>query len=172
MVNLDYKKMRILLLMRHAKASPSKAGLGDIDRPLLDEGRNAAERVGKFLKSEKLAIDLALSSTAVRARETLEAVLQGAAVSLTIRTDQRLYDGGPSRLLEVLSEIDDNLKTILLVGHNPVLEDLVSELTGQNAQLAPATLTIITLDLSEWIEVVGAKARLDRVVRAADLPGS
>ncbi len=131
--------------MRHAKASPSTAGIADVDRPLLDEGRDAAARVGAFLKREKLTVDVALSSSAIRAQETIESVLRSAGIALKVRTDQRIYDGGSLRLLEVLSEVDDNLKTVLLVGHNPVLEDLVQHLTEESVHLSPATLTQVEL---------------------------
>ena len=60
--------------MRHAKASSSTAGIVDFDRPLLEEGRVAAALVGSFLKREKFTVDVAICSSAVRARETIESV--------------------------------------------------------------------------------------------------
>lgn len=162
-------EMRTLLLMRHAKASASTAGIADVDRPLLDEGRDAAARVGAFLKRENLRLDVALSSSAIRAQETIESVLRAAGSSLKVRPDQRLYDGGSLRLIEVLSEVDDNLETILLVGHNPVLEDLVQHLTGESVHLSPATLTHVELVTEKWSEIDAAKNKLRRVVRAKEL---
>ena len=155
--------------MRHAKASPSTAGIADVDRPLLDEGRDAAARVGAFLKREKLTVDVALSSSAVRAQETIESVLRSAGIALKVRTDQRIYDGGSFRLLEVLSEVDDNLKTVLLVGHNPVLEDLVQHLTEVSVHLSPATLTQVELADEKWSAIPAGRNKLLRVVRAKEL---
>ena len=155
--------------MRHAKASPSTAGIADVDRPLLDEGRDAAARVGAFLKREQLTVDEAVSSSAVRARETIESVLQSAGISLKVRTDERIYDGGSLRLLEVLSEVDDNLNTVLLVGHNPVLEDLVQHLTEESVHLSPATLTQVELGAEKWSAIPAGKNKLRRVVRAKEL---
>ncbi|MDQ3473639.1 MAG: histidine phosphatase family protein [Acidobacteriota bacterium] len=161
--------MRTLLLMRHAKAGPSTAGVADFDRPLLEEGRIAAALIGSFLKREKLTVDLAISSPAIRSRETIEAVLQAAGMSLEVCADQRLYEGGSLLLLEVLSEADNDLRTVLLVGHNPVLEDLVQHLTGENVHLSAATLTHVELDAEKWSEIHGAKHKLCRVVQAKEL---
>ncbi len=160
---------RTLLLMRHAKASPTHAGVSDIDRPLLDEGRDAAARIGTFLKREQLAIDFAVSSTALRARETIESVLHAAEVPLEVQADQRLYDGGPLRIVEVLSEVEVNLKTVLLVGHNPVLEELVHLLTRESVHLSPGTLAQVDLDGANWGEISRAKHKLRKVVRPKEL---
>ena len=161
--------MKTLLLMRHAKASPGAAGGSDFDRPLLEEGRDAAARVGAFLKREQLAIDFALSSPAVRARETIESVLQAAGVSLKVNSDQRLYEGAPLRLLEVLAEVDDNLKAVLLVGHNPVLEEFVHLLTEASVHLSPGTLSHVEVVATGWSEVGSAKNKIRRVVRPKEL---
>lgn len=155
--------------MRHAKASPSTAGVSDFDRPLVEEGRVGAARVGSFLKREKFKVDEAISSPAIRARETIESVLQAAGMSLKVRADQRLYEGGSLALLEVLAEVDNDLQTVLLVGHNPVLEDFVQHLTGESVHLSPATLTHVELDVEEWSEIHAATNKLCRVVRARDL---
>lgn len=161
--------MKTLLLMRHAKASPSVPGVADCDRPLLAEGTIAAALVGSFLKRAQFTIDEAISSPAVRARETIESVLQAAGMSLKVQVDQRLYEGGALILLEVLSEVGDDLQTVLLVGHNPVLEDLVQHLTGQSVHLSPATLTHVESDAEKWSEIHAAEHKLRRVVRAKDL---
>lgn len=162
-------EMKTLLLMRHAKASPSSAGVADVDRPLVEEGRSAAASIGSFLKREKSAPDVALSSPAVRAQETIELVLEAAGISLKVRADQRLYEGGSLVLLEVLAEIEDELRTALLVGHNPVLEEVVQRLTGESVHLSPGALTHVELDAAKWSEIHAAKHKLCRVVRAKDL---
>ena len=161
--------MKTLFLMRHAKASPAQGNQADIDRTLLVEGRAAAERVGKLLKSERVSIDFAVSSPAARAQETCEIVLRAAGIDLDVRLEQRIYDGGTVSLVEVISETGDRRNALLLVGHNPVLEDLVNVLTGQIVQLAAGSLTEITLEQNSWGEVGGAQGQLKRVIRPADL---
>lgn len=155
--------------MRHAKASPTTAGVADFDRPLLEEGRVAAALVGLFLKREEFEVDLALCSPAARARETIESVLQAAGVSLKARADQRLYEGGSLLLLEVLSEVEDNPETVLLVGHNPVLEQVVHQLTGESVQLSAGSLCHVELDAARWSEIHATSHKLCRVVRPQEL---
>ena len=155
--------------MRHAKASPSQPGVSDFDRPLLDEGRDAAERIGKFLKNQMQTVDAALSSPAMRSRQTTAAVLKAAGFSLNVHADQRLYEGGSGRLLETLSEVDENLNSVLLVGHNPVLEELVQLLTQETVSLSPGTLTQIDLEGTPWSEIGSTTNKLRRVVRPKEL---
>lgn len=162
-------QQRTLLLMRHAKAGPTIAGVSDFDRPLLAEGRHAAALVGSFIKRAQLTIDYALSSPAVRARETIESVLEAAGLSLNVNTDQRLYEGGPQHLVEVLAEIDNDLKAVLLVGHNPVLEDLVHLLTSERVHLSPGTLTHVEVVATGWSEIGSVENKLRRVVRSKEL---
>jgi phosphohistidine phosphatase len=160
---------RTLLLMRHAKASPSTGGVSDSDRRLLAEGKDAAARVGAFIKREQFAVDFAISSPAVRARETIESVLQAAGMSLQVHADQRLYEGGPLRLWEVLAEVDDNLKAVLVVGHNPVLEEFVHLLTEESVHLSPGTLAHVEVVATGWSEISKVKHKLRRVVRPQEL---
>ena len=162
--------MKTLLLMRHAKASND--GAADIDRTLLDEGREAAQRIGKALKADNLTIDLALSSPAVRARETITALLKTTESSLDVQYDERLYEGGPLRLLEVLSEVDESLNTVLLVGHNPVLEEFIQLITNETVHLSAGTLAHIGVEADNWSEIGEAKCYLRKTVRPQELIGS
>jgi phosphohistidine phosphatase len=95
-------------------------------------------------------------------------VLQAAGMTLIVRADQRLYEGGPLRLVEVLSEVEDTLQSVLLVGHNPVLEELVHLLTGESVNLSAGTLTQIDLE-TLWSEIGKAKGTQRRVVRPKEL---
>lgn len=162
--------MKSLLLMRHAKASPSDAGVADVDRSLVDEGRIAAKRIGKFLQTEKLTLDTVLSSSATRARETAAAVLLAAGITLEVRFDQRLYEAGPLRLLEVISELNDDINTVLLVGHNPALEDLLQILTGRAEHMSPGTIARVDLKDSTWSQAVKENGTLEWIVRPKELP--
>jgi phosphohistidine phosphatase len=155
--------------MRHAKASASTAGVADFDRPLLEVGRIAAAHVGSFLKREKFKVDMAICSPAARARETIESVLRAAGISLKVRADQRLYEGGSLLLLEVLSEVEDDRETVLLVGHNPVLEQVVQQLTGESVHLSAGAVSHVELNAAKWSEIHAADHKLRRVVQAQDL---
>ena len=161
--------MKSLLLMRHAKASPSDAGVADVDRSLAEEGRVAAKRIGQFLQTKKLTVDTVLSSSATRARETAAAVLLAAGMTLEVHPDQRLYEAGPLRLLEVISELRDDINTVLLVGHNPALEDLLQILTGRADHMSPGTIARIDLNDSTWSQAVKENGTLQWIVRPKEL---
>jgi phosphohistidine phosphatase len=89
-----------------------------------------------------------------------------------VHADQRLYEGGPLRLLEVVSEVDDSLNSVLLVGHNPVLEEFVQLLTAQTIHLSPGNLAQIDIDATQWSGMGEMRNTLRRVVRPKDLPTS
>ncbi len=163
--------MRTLYLLRHAKAAPGSDTVRDPDRPLSDQGRRQARRVGEYLKNQNIVHDLALSSTALRARETTEVVLTEAECAADVRYDQRIYEATRQQLLEVISEIDDGNSRVLLVGHNPGLEELIHHLTDHFVHLATATLAKIDLPVSEWTKATGHSGQLDSLVKPDEVFG-
>ena len=142
--------MRTLYLLRHAKASSAEGGGRDFDRNLETQGREAAAKVGFVLASEKLAKPLFLSSPAVRARETTEIVLNGLPIEYLARFDSRIYEADLSSLLTTLSEINDETEVVVLVGHNPGLENLLRFLTGEMRGMPTAGLAKILLSRKSW----------------------
>lgn len=163
--------MKTLILLRHAKSSWNDATVDDFDRPLNDRGRKAAGKVGKFLAKQETPIDLVLSSPAIRARQTLDLVLKRSALTPETRLDQRIYEASSSRLLEVVSQIDEDRKSVMLVGHNPGMEELLSLLTGSDERMQTAALATISLDVKRWDRVIAGKGVLESLVRVKELKG-
>ena len=172
--------MKTLFLLRHAKAEDGGDGLPDFDRALNDRGRKEARAVGIFLRKRNVRLDLVLSSPAVRARETTELVLGSAELALEVHYDQRIYEAGPPRLLEVVSQLEDEMSTVLLVGHNPGLEELLSLLTDRIEHMATGTLAKVDLNAAgpdagsprgvrEWRKVLEEKGTLDWMVKPKEL---
>jgi phosphohistidine phosphatase len=123
--------MRELVLLRHAHAEPPADGQSDADRPLSAEGRAEAEAAGRWLKSHGFAPDRVLVSPSRRTKETLEQVLSVIGYAEQ-REDQRIYEATPGDLLEVADE-HRAIGRVLLVGHNPGLEQVVALLSdGQS----------------------------------------
>jgi phosphohistidine phosphatase len=121
-----------LLLLRHAKAS--RGATKDFDRELTRRGRRDAPRIGRWLKTEGLVPDCVIGSPARRARETLELALDEFGIEAGgVRWDERVYDADASTLLEVLAGCPAEARRVLVVGHNPGLEDLVRHLGGGTA---------------------------------------
>jgi len=165
--------MKTLLVLRHAKSSWGDPGLEDHERPLNKRGKKTAPRMGKLLREEGLVPDLVVSSTAVRAKTTTEAVLEKAKYKGKTRYDERLYPGGPSAILEVLREIEaDGVDCVLIVGHNPGQEELIRALTGREEAFPTAALARIELPIEKWKDldstVVGT---LTKIWRPKELDG-
>ena len=164
--------MKTLFLLRHAKAENPASGTTDLKRALNERGRGEAQAVGTFLKNQSAKFDLVLCSPAARAKETTELVLAAAEFTASVRYDQRIYEAGPLRLLEVISEIEEERSAVLVVGHNPGMEELLHLLTARAELLATGTLTKIDLDVDNWCSLTQDKAVLDWIVKPKELATS
>src|SRR5262245_142750 len=142
--------MKTLLVLRHAKSSWSDPALDDHERPLNKRGRRDGPRMGELLRQYGLIPELVISSDAVRARLTAEAVAEAARYAGEILLDRHLYMADPADILSVLRKIPGNAKTVMIVGHNPGLEELVEQLTGEQQDLPTAALAQIVLPIDQW----------------------
>ena len=159
--------MKTLLLLRHADAENLAPGSSDFERRLTQRGRTEAQQLGALL-SQLLPIDLVLSSAARRARETTQLVLAAAELSPDIRNEQSMYETSPQQLLALLKEIKDSIGTVLLVGHNPVMEDLAQMVTKRAVRMSTCTLVAITLDVNRWSDVGEDSGDFARILRPDD----
>jgi phosphohistidine phosphatase len=162
--------MKTLFLLRHAKSSWKDESLPDFERPLNRRGKHATEKIGRYMKDELIVPELILSSPALRARETIERVAKAAQWKVEIRFDQRIYEAGGLRLLEIVSQLENDRKTALLVGHNPGLEELLLLLTGEGEALPTGTLVRLELKSSKWANAADKRARLAWLVKPRELP--
>jgi phosphohistidine phosphatase len=125
--------------------------------------------MGRFISGKKVLPDLVLSSTAARARETAELAIAAMRAPVDLRYDERLYLASVPTLLEVVSQIDDDRRRPLLIGHNPGLEDLVFRLTGKARTVPTGALAKITLDIDRWSEAAGTSGVLDWLAKPREL---
>jgi phosphohistidine phosphatase len=142
--------MKTLLVLRHAKSSWSEPGLDDHERPLNERGRRDAPRMGALVREYGLMPDVVLSSDAVRARLTAEAVADAARYAGEILLEPRLYMASPADIRSLLATVRENAETVMIVGHNPGLEQLVEHLTRVRHDLPTATLVEIGLAIDQW----------------------
>jgi len=161
--------VKTLFLLRHAKSSWKDESLPDFERPLNRRGKHAAERIGRYLKHEAIVPELVLSSPALRTRETIERVAKAAKWTPEILFDQRIYEAGGLRLLDVVSQIENERKTALLVGHNPGIQELLMLLTGESKKVPTAALLKIELKSSKWSTAADKRAKLAWLVKPRDL---
>ena len=142
--------MKTLLVLRHAKSSWNDQALDDHERPLNKRGRRDAPRMGELVREYGLIPDVIISSDAVRARLTAEAVAEAARYAGQILLDPHLYLACPADILSLLTTVRENAGTVMIVGHNPGLEQLVEQLTGERQDLPTATLAQIGLPIDQW----------------------
>ncbi len=153
-----------LILLRHAKSDWS-GNEGDHDRPVADRGRRQAPEAGRWLAANIDAIDLAVVSTAKRARTTWELVSAELEQPPRTRYDNNVYAASVGELLTIVRHLDEVLEVVVLVGHNPGIEDLAETLTGDTVPMPTSALAVIELTTT-W----DGTGRLRGTLRAAGRP--
>ena len=161
--------MKTLFLLRHAKSSWKDETLPDFERPLNRRGKRAAETMGRYFKTSAIVPELILCSPAERTRETLNLLLKASRWATEVRYDQRIYEASAQRLAEVVSQIDNDRKVAMLVGHNPGLEDLLLLFTGTTEVMPAGAIAKLQLKTTKWATAFEKRATLDWLIRPNDL---
>ena len=141
--------MKTLVLVRHAKSAWGDPTLADHDRPLNDRGRRDAPEMGRRIRERGIAPDAIISSTAVRARSTAEAIAEqvGAAPGiLTLDT-----------ILDVIAELDDDLTTAVVVAHDPGMSDLAHRISGEIDHMPTCGVAEFRFAAWTWSEIAEAE---------------
>jgi phosphohistidine phosphatase len=145
--------MKTLLILRHGKSSWKDLMLADHDRPLKKRGKRDAPRIGKLLREEGLVPDLILSSTAKRALRTAVLVADACGYDGEIDVRREFYPGHPYAYIEALIGVPDECQIVMVVGHNPGLEELLELLTEAAEFLPTAALAQVALPVQYWYEL-------------------
>ncbi len=163
--------MKTLLVLRHGKSSWSSPDLGDHDRPLKGRGRRDSKRMGEELVARDLVPDLIVSSTAQRARSTARRAAEAAGCADRITQTRELYLTSVAHQLQtVATHAAEAHERVMIVAHNPTLEDLVEHLTGEETRLTTANLACIDLDIGSWRQLNATRGELRFVLRPKELP--
>jgi phosphohistidine phosphatase len=142
--------MKTLLIMRHAKSSWNFPELSDYDRPLNGRGNRDAPRMGKHLGQEGLVPDRILTSSAKRARKTARKVAKASGYTGKVKELDALYDTTLGAYFKTLQVLPEKYQRVMVVGHNPTMEQLVSHLTGHITRMPTAALVHIELSIESW----------------------
>ena len=145
--------MKTLLMLRHAKSSWADPWMDDHDRPLKARGERDAPRMGKFIRQQELTPDLVITSTAKRARQTAELMVEAAQYDGEVRATRQIYHGDPEDYIEVLQRLPQKYERVMIVGHNPGMEELLELLTGEFERMKTATLAEIRLPIAAWLDL-------------------
>lgn len=152
--------MKTLLILRHAKSSWKDVTVSDHDRPLNKRGKRSTKLIGALLEQEDLLPDLILSSTAVRALKTARRVAKEAGYEGEIELRPDLYHAAPDAYLEAVALEGGAHDCVMVIGHNPGLESLVTVTTGQFRRFPTAALAQVEYEVETWPEILGARGRL------------
>lgn len=170
--------MKTLFLLRHAKSSWSEPGLADFDRPLNERGRRAAPLIARHLARGGPLPDLILCSAAQRTRETLALMLPDLARDAVLRIESGLYGADAATLLRRLKRVETAVDCVLLIAHNPGLENLAAGICGSGPEpmrrrmeekFPTAALAAFALDAAGWSSLREGAAILTDFVLPKDL---
>jgi len=170
--------MKRLTLLRHAKSGDDGTVARDFDRPLNAKGRRAARAIGRHMRDQALHFDAVLASPATRVAETLLEVETGYGSTINPQWERRIYLATPDELLEVVHAAPDSVDSLLVVGHNPGLEQLVLMLVPHGADGArgevaikypTASLVELAFSVDHWAQIEEGRGVLVRFVRPRDL---
>ena len=177
--------MKTLILLRHAKAEAHGAKANDHDRSLTPKGVKAAAVMGAHLAAQGLAPDLILSSDAVRARETLDALMTTLKANPAIEIEPSFYPGRPDLILARVRKTDDRFGCVMVIGHNPGLEDLARALVRRRgpgeewdalnrmeAKFPTAAMAVIRFETESWAFIDVGQGDLAAFKAPRDLIGA
>jgi phosphohistidine phosphatase len=132
---MDQSRTRTVILLRHGKSSWSDSTLADIDRPLAPRGERALRKLAKYIRRERIRPALVLCSSALRTRQTLEAVEASLGKRFVVEIVPQLYAASEQELLERLQALPEPVSSVMVIGHNPGLQDLALVLASRGAYL-------------------------------------
>ena len=145
--------MKNLLIMRHAKSSRADHSLTDFDRPLNPRGEQNAPEMGSWLRDQKLTPDLIIASSAVRTQQTADLVRSQFDPVPEVIATRQLYLAPPQAYFQAILEFAGDVQTLLMLGHNPGIEQLVYNLSNRYESIPTATIAWFQFDSNQWREI-------------------
>ena len=163
-----------LAILRHAKSDWDQPGLADFDRPLNARGRAAADVIRREIAERHLTFDLILSSPSARTRETLDRL----GMAASARWEDQLYLADLEALLAIVRALPDEAQSVLIVGHNPGLHELVLELSRPDSnglrdrmigKFPTAALALLERECGSWSEVARGSGEIVELLLPREL---
>jgi phosphohistidine phosphatase len=142
--------LKTVYLLRHAEAGNA---LNDLERDLTAWGRRQAESIGRWMSENGIIPDLIFSSTAKRAKLTAKICSEKANFQGRISFEEDLYDTDENTYVDLLAGLNDQYDSVMIVGHNPEISDVITIFTGEKLNMSPCTLVCIEFAIEEWSAV-------------------
>ena len=156
--------MKNLFLLRHAKSSWDNAALGDFDRPLSKRGISNAILLSEYIQEHNISFDLVLSSPSERTQATLDLVLSSLDPIPTTAFKESIYHASASRLNQLIKELDDEIKNLLIIGHNPGLHILTETLTNESIVKFPTCAFAKISNFNHWKDIDAGILNLESLI--------
>nr|WP_255631005.1 histidine phosphatase family protein [Novosphingobium sp. FKTRR1] len=166
-------------MFRHAKSDWSDARARDFDRPLNARGQRGAAAMGRFVREQGWTFEHIIASPAVRVAETIEVATKAYGRGFPVEWDRRIYLASSATLLDLLREVEGDPASVLMIGHNPGLEDLIFDLVPDDGtsplrdiveqKFPTATFALLEADIERWADLAEGSARLISLTRPRDL---
>jgi phosphohistidine phosphatase len=173
--------MRRLLLLRHAKAERARPGERDHERALAPRGRGDAPKVGVYLVRHAFMPDLVMVSSSTRTRQTWELAATAFEEAPPVKFDERIYEAGPQAILDAIKETGPEVGTLLVIGHNPGLQELATRLVAVGdsdatrrlkEEFPTSALAVINFMVEDWSRLHHQAGRLEHFVTPGTLIAS
>lgn len=170
--------MKRLTVLRHAKSSWKDREIDDFDRPLNGRGRKAARRIGREISERGIHFDFVLASPAARVRQTIDRVTEHHPLKAPMHFEPRIYMARVAELIELVRAVPDDMRSVLLVGHNTSAERLVAKLSVDDdrgfrrrveEKFPTAALAGIELAIDKWGDLQPECGRIVELIYPADL---
>jgi len=170
--------MHRLLLLRHAKAERLQPGGQDQDRVLAQRGRADAKTLGAYLARHDFVPDRAVVSTSARTRETWTLLAAAMGKAPPVSFEERLYEASPEAILEAIKETKPGIGTLMVIGHNPGLQELAAMLVASGdvearerlgREFPTSALVVINFAVEKWNGVHPRSGRLEHFVTPGSL---
>jgi phosphohistidine phosphatase len=152
--------MKKILILRHAQFSRINPTFKDHQHPLNDQGISDAKKIGKFLIKHSLLPDIIFHSSATRASQTTELLIEASGFTGPFEKRDDLYHTDPPQILSLFKQLPEEYSSILLIAHNPTLEALITDLTNAYERLSPGSLAIIEVKTNTWKEIKNSPSAL------------
>jgi phosphohistidine phosphatase len=153
--------MKKLIILRHAKAVQDDS-LDDIDRYIVEKGKQDIGKIGTFFNSLRIKPEIILCSDALRARQTLELFLDAAGIETKIIYKRTIYENNEGKIIELISNSGGDAETLMLVGHLPSVENIVNALSKNRIEnFSTSTVAVLGFDIGSWKEIISCKGVLE-----------
>jgi len=161
--------MKNLFLLRHAKSSWGNAALGDFDRPLSKRGISNAIQLSEYIQKHSISFDLVLSSPSERTQSTHDLVLSSLDPIPTSNLKECIYHASALSLIQLITEQDDEINNLLIIGHNPGLHILTETLTNESIVKFPTCAFAKITNFNHWKDVDTGILTLESVITPKEL---